>query len=36
MKESLFHIVVTSYNLVVSDNKIFNRVRWSYMILDEA
>ncbi|CAD8058829.1 unnamed protein product [Paramecium sonneborni] len=35
-KSSLFHIVVTSYNLVVSDNKIFNRVRWQYMILDEA
>ncbi|CAD8141070.1 unnamed protein product [Paramecium pentaurelia] len=35
-RESLFHIVVTSYNLVVSDNKIFNRVRWQYMILDEA
>ncbi|CAK82325.1 unnamed protein product (macronuclear) [Paramecium tetraurelia] len=35
-KQSLFHVVVTSYNLVVSDNKIFNRVRWQYMILDEA
>ena len=31
-----FHVVVTSYQLVVSDAKYFQRVRWHYMVLDEA
>lgn len=35
-KESSFHVVVTSYQLVVSDYKYFNRIKWQYMILDEA
>lgn len=33
---SAFHVVVTSYQLVVTDAKYFQRVRWHYMILDEA
>lgn len=33
---SPFHIVVTSYQLVVADEKSFQRLRWQYMILDEA
>lgn len=35
-KDSSFHVVVTSYQLVVSDYKYFNRIKWQYMILDEA
>lgn len=31
-----FHVVVTSYQIVVSDLKYLNRVSWQYMILDEA
>ena len=31
-----FHIVVTSYQLIVTDFKYFNRIKWQYMILDEA
>ncbi|KAG5679503.1 hypothetical protein PVAND_009066 [Polypedilum vanderplanki] len=35
-KEASFHVVITSYQLVVSDYKYFNRVKWQYMVLDEA
>ena len=31
-----FHVVVTSYQLVVADEKSFQRMKWQYMILDEA
>ena len=31
-----FHVLVTSYQLVVSDEKYFQRVKWQYMVLDEA
>ncbi|KAI3766521.1 hypothetical protein L2E82_16585 [Cichorium intybus] len=31
-----FHILITSYQLLVSDEKYFRRVKWQYMILDEA
>ena len=31
-----FHIVVTSYQMIVTDFKYFNRIKWQYMILDEA
>ena len=33
---SAFHVVVTSYQIVVSDERILNRIQWRYMILDEA
>ncbi|XP_040061145.1 chromatin-remodeling ATPase INO80 isoform X1 [Ixodes scapularis] len=33
---SSFHVVVTSYQLVVQDVKYFQRIRWQYMVLDEA
>ncbi|KAL4449582.1 hypothetical protein ABPG74_007405 [Tetrahymena malaccensis] len=36
MKSSPFHLVITSYQLVVSDEKTFQRIKWQYMILDEA
>ena len=35
-KNAAFHVCVTSYQLVVSDDKVFNRINWQYMILDEA
>ena len=31
-----FHVLVTSYQLIVSDEKHFKRINWQYMILDEA
>jgi DNA helicase INO80 len=31
-----FHVLITSYQLVVLDFKYFQRVKWQYMILDEA
>ncbi|WFD35991.1 Putative DNA helicase ino80 [Malassezia cuniculi] len=31
-----FHVLVTSYQLVVTDEKYFQRVKWQYMVLDEA
>lgn len=34
--EASFHVVVTSYNVVVQDLKYFNKVKWQYLILDEA
>jgi hypothetical protein len=35
-EDSPFHIVVTSYQLAVQDEKYFHMMRWQYMILDEA
>lgn len=35
-KNSPMHVVITSYNLAVTDYKSFYRVRWQYIILDEA
>lgn len=35
-KDASFHVVITSYQLVVSDYKYFNRIKWQYMVLDEA
>lgn len=35
-KESEFHVLVTSYQLVVQDAQYFQKIRWQYMILDEA
>ncbi|KAK1350102.1 putative DNA helicase ino80 [Hamiltosporidium tvaerminnensis] len=31
-----FNCVVTSYQIIVTDEKYFNKVKWNYMILDEA
>lgn len=30
------NVVVTSYQMVVTDEKLFKRIKWHYMILDEA
>lgn len=35
-KDSPFHVVITSYQLVVTDQQYFQRTKWQYMILDEA
>lgn len=35
-RDAPFHVLVTSYQLVVSDEKYFQRVKWQYMVLDEA
>ncbi|PWN27090.1 hypothetical protein BDZ90DRAFT_185740 [Jaminaea rosea] len=35
-RDSPFHVLVTSYQLVVTDEKYFKRIKWQYMILDEA
>ncbi|QSL66916.1 hypothetical protein MERGE_001303 [Pneumocystis wakefieldiae] len=35
-EDAPFHILVTSYQLVVQDAQYFQRIKWQYMILDEA
>ena len=35
-RESPFHVLVTSYQLVVQDTAYFQKVKWQYMVLDEA
>ncbi|KMP03125.1 ISWI chromatin-remodeling complex ATPase ISW2 [Coccidioides immitis RMSCC 2394] len=35
-KQSEFHVLVTSYQLVVGDAQYFQKIKWQYMILDEA
>ncbi|CUM62871.1 uncharacterized protein PRCAT00000430001 [Priceomyces carsonii] len=35
-KDAPFHVLVTSYQLVVADAAYFQKMRWQYMILDEA
>lgn len=36
MPYSPFHVVITSYQLIALDEKYFKRIKWHYMILDEA
>jgi DNA helicase INO80 len=35
-EDAPFHVLITSYQLVTQDAQYFQRVRWQYMILDEA
>ncbi|KAF8559204.1 hypothetical protein OG21DRAFT_707459 [Imleria badia] len=35
-KDAPFHILITSYQLVTQDQQYFQRVKWQYMVLDEA
>ncbi|GAB2295564.1 Putative DNA helicase ino80 [Dionaea muscipula] len=35
-REARFHILITSYQLLVTDEKFLKRVKWQYMVLDEA
>ncbi|KAF8481151.1 SNF2 family DNA-dependent ATPase [Russula ochroleuca] len=35
-EDTPFHVVITSYQLVTQDQQYFQRVKWQYMVLDEA
>lgn len=35
-RSASFHLVITSYQLVITDFKYFNRIKWQYLVLDEA
>lgn len=35
-KNSPFHVVISSYGLILEDEKMFQKVKWQYLILDEA
>jgi DNA helicase INO80 len=35
-RNSPFHVLITSYQLIVTDEKYFQRIKWQYMVLDEA
>ncbi|KAI0307777.1 SNF2 family N-terminal domain-containing protein [Multifurca ochricompacta] len=35
-RDTPFHVVITSYQLVTQDQQYFQRVKWQYMVLDEA
>lgn len=35
-KGSPFHVVISSYGLILEDEKMFQKVKWQYLILDEA
>lgn len=35
-RDAHFHVLITSYQLIVADEKYFQRIKWQYMILDEA
>ncbi|XP_076441698.1 chromatin-remodeling ATPase INO80-like isoform X2 [Babylonia areolata] len=35
-KSASFHVVITSYQLVIQDVKYFQRIKWQYLVLDEA
>ncbi|KAK9345819.1 SNF2 family N-terminal domain-containing protein [Lipomyces starkeyi] len=35
-KDAPFHVLITSYQLIVADAQYFQRIKWQYMILDEA
>ncbi|GAQ84884.1 putative SNF2 family N-terminal domain containing protein [Klebsormidium nitens] len=35
-KPNSFHVCITTYRLVIQDQKMFKRKKWRYLILDEA
>ncbi len=35
-KDSEFQVCITSYETLTTDERYFNRVKWQYMVLDEA
>ena len=35
-RDSAFHVVITSYQIAVLDERILQRLTWNYVILDEA
>ncbi|TFK30564.1 DNA ATP-dependent helicase [Coprinopsis marcescibilis] len=35
-EDAPFHVLITSYQLITQDQQYFQRIKWQYMILDEA
>ncbi|XP_074643398.1 chromatin-remodeling ATPase INO80-like [Tubulanus polymorphus] len=35
-QQASFHVVITSYQLIIQDVRYFQRINWHYMVLDEA
>ncbi len=35
-RDAPFHVLVTSYHVIVADDKYFMKLKWQFMILDEA
>ncbi|KAI5124611.1 hypothetical protein M0805_004221 [Coniferiporia weirii] len=35
-QDAPFHVLITSYQLITQDQQYFQRVKWQYMVLDEA
>lgn len=35
-RDAAFHVMITSYNVAVSDEKYFPRLKWQFLLLDEA
>jgi DNA helicase INO80 len=35
-RDAPFHVLITSYQIVVADQQYFQRIKWQYMVLDEA
>jgi len=35
-QDSPFHVCITSYQLILTDDKVFQKINWHYLILDEA
>jgi SNF2 family DNA or RNA helicase len=35
-REASFHILITNYQILVNEEKLLRRVKWQYMVLDEA
>ncbi|GHP08015.1 hypothetical protein PPROV_000675700 [Pycnococcus provasolii] len=36
VRNAKFHVLVTSYQIAVQDEKYFRRIKWQFMVLDEA
>ncbi|WVZ56940.1 hypothetical protein U9M48_007401 [Paspalum notatum var. saurae] len=35
-RDASFHILITNYQILVNEEKLLRRVKWQYMVLDEA
>jgi DNA helicase INO80 len=36
VEDAPFHVLITSYHVVVSDAQYFHRIQWQFLVLDEA
>lgn len=36
VRDAAFHVLITSYHVVVADEKYFHRLNWQFLLLDEA